>query len=479
MIPPVCQSGFMPRKKQSPKPPEVSNLEDAKLVIEALWDRLNDLEDRLNQNSRNSSRPPSSNGLGASSSSPAKKATGRKRGAQSGHKGSKRMLADNVDESLAYYPDSHCSCGDVVELSDAHCRRHQVFDIPSQAYSVVEHQFYQGQCVQCSKTVKAKLPAHVNQGQMGNNLLAYVAMQSGQFHQSISKIQQQLEQNFGLSFSRGAISEAQGRVSAVLTPAYQDIKANMHQQAVVHCDETRHQRGNEHRWMWQVCTPELSCFMTHLSRCARAAKKLLGDNPENIVVTDQYAGYHYIDADHRQLCWAHILRNMTALAESWGTNKTYGTVLVRLIRILFRLQHRFEDKTLNEKLYRIRMNKLRSAWQQQLELASRRCVTPRYQNRCKLLLKHDDMCWVFLKNHGVPLTNNEAERSLRSYVLWRKGSYGVWSHRGELFRQRILTIVETCRNQKLNPLQWIRDILSAVLNKTTYPLLNDFKAACQ
>ena len=63
--------------------------------------------------------------------------------------------------------------------------------------------------------------------------------------------------------------------------------------AVVHCDETRHQRGNENRWMWQVCTAELSCFMTHFSRGAWAAKKLLGDNPENIVVTDQYAGYHY------------------------------------------------------------------------------------------------------------------------------------------------------------------------------------------
>ncbi len=54
-------------------------------------------------------------------------------------------------------------------------------------------------------------------GQMGNNLLAYVAMQSGQFHQSISKNQQQLEQNFGLSFSRGAISEAQGRVISEAT----------------------------------------------------------------------------------------------------------------------------------------------------------------------------------------------------------------------------------------------------------------------
>lgn len=196
-------------------------------------------------------------------------------------------------------------------------------------------------------------------------------------------------------------------------------------------------------------------------------------------MTDQYAGYHYIDADHRQLCWAHILRNMNALADSWGTNKTYGTLLVRLIRILFRLQHRFEDNTLSEKLYRARMEKLRIAWRQQLELASRRCVTVRYQNRCKLLLKHDDMCWLFLKHNGVPLTNNEAERSLRSYVLWRKGRYDAWSQRGELFRQRILTLVETCRKQTLNPLSWIRAILAATLNKTTYPLLEDFKAACQ
>jgi hypothetical protein len=82
--------------------------------------------------------------------------------------------------------------------------------------------------------------------------------------------------------------------------------------------------------------------MTHFLRGAWAAKKLLGDNPENIVVTDQYAGYHYIEADHRQLCWAHILRNMNALAESWGTNKTYGRVLIRLIRLLFQLQHRRE-----------------------------------------------------------------------------------------------------------------------------------------
>ena len=144
--PASLSEGFMLRKKQPPKPPEVRNLEDAKLVIEALWDRLNDLEDRLNQNSRNSSRPPSSNGPGAGSSAPTKKPTGRKRGAQSGHKGCKRVMADSVDETRTYYPEDTCACGGVIDVSHSPYRRHQVFDIPSQAFTVVEHQLYQGQC---------------------------------------------------------------------------------------------------------------------------------------------------------------------------------------------------------------------------------------------------------------------------------------------------------------------------------------------
>ena len=137
------------------KPPAGDNLDDAKLVIQALWDRLNDLEDRLNQNSRNSSRPPSSNGPGASSSEPLKKLTGRKRLAQFGHKGSKRMLADSVDETLTYYPDDTCACGGAITISDSPYRRQQVFDFPCQALSVIEHQLHQGQCCQCSKTIKA------------------------------------------------------------------------------------------------------------------------------------------------------------------------------------------------------------------------------------------------------------------------------------------------------------------------------------
>jgi transposase len=72
---------------------------------------------------------------------------------------------------------------------------------------VDEHQLYGGTCEQCDDKHQAQLSDTLTSGQMGPNVFAYIAVQAGQFHQSISKIQQQLEQNFGLRFSRGAISE--------------------------------------------------------------------------------------------------------------------------------------------------------------------------------------------------------------------------------------------------------------------------------
>ncbi len=69
-----------------------------------------------------------------------------------------------------------------------------------------------------------ELPETISDTRMGANLLSYIALQSGQVHQSVSQIQQPLKQHFGPGFSRGAISEAQGRVSAMLTPTHQAIK---------------------------------------------------------------------------------------------------------------------------------------------------------------------------------------------------------------------------------------------------------------
>ncbi|WP_270816055.1 IS66-like element ISAs21 family transposase, partial [Aeromonas sp. QDB23] len=332
------------------------------------------------------------------------------------------------------------------------------FDLPEVSYVVTEHQLYRGTCRGCVTTSEAALPDTVSHSQMGANLLSYIALQSGQFHQSISKIQQQLKQHFGLSFSRGAISEAQGRVSAMLTPTHQAIKQQVQSAAIIHADETRHQRGGERRWMWLALSKVAVCFMTAFGRGQEAAKRLLGSELDGVLVTDQYAGYRFIDSAQRQLCWAHVLRNVAAIAESSdAVNQPIGARLVLLADTVFRTRHGYEQGCLSREQYQRRLQRCRQSWRRQLERGSVLC-SKRYRGRCQLLLKDDEMLWRFMENDEIALTNNEAERALRGYVLWRKGSYGVWSHRGEQFRQRILSLVETAKRLGRCPQEWLRAV---------------------
>ena len=467
-------------------PPKFESLEEAQEIIGFLWEKLSELEDRLNQNSQNSSVPPSKDRLGQASkkSSLARKSSGKKPGAQQGHKGHRRERHPNDDRLLVelHCPESHCHCGGRVISNSNPYLTHQVFDLPETAYTVLEHQVYQGQCCQCSEQHKAVLPATVSQTQMGAGLLSFIALQSGEHHQSIRKIQGMLENVFGLRFSTGAISEAQGRVSAMLTQTHQAIHQKMLASPLIMANETSHQRNNEKRWMWVGLSHEAAFFQTNAFRDRDAAIRLLGKDLDAILVTDQYGVYRYIDENQRQLCWAHILRNVAAIADSvLERNEYIGKRLVLLSLSIFRVRHRYEAKTLTQTQYYQRINRLRRSWNETLKKGTYRCSS-RYRGRCKFLLKDDNMLWRFLENDEIPLTNNAAERVIRGYVLWRKCCYGVRSHRGELFRQRLLSLLETAKLLLINPYQWLKSVIQSCIDKTDYPipkqLLDDVSIPC-
>ncbi len=472
---------LMNKNNSQPKQPSLT-LEQANELIYKLLDRIAELEDRLKQNSGNSSRPPSSDGPDVGASVRKRPGSGKKRGAQPGHKGHRRERhpCDARLNVIEHHPSTHCSCCGEPVLSHARpYRSHQVFELPEVSYLVTEHQLFRATCTHCIATTQAELPQAVSDTQMGPNLLSYIALQSGQFHQSISQIQAQLKQHFGLEFSRGAISEAQGRVSSMLTPTYQAIKQQVQSASHVHADETRHQRGGERRWMWMALSKVAVCFMIAFGRGQADAKRLLGQELTGILVTDQYAGYRFIDSSQRQLCWSHVSRNVAAIAESSDTiNQTIGMRLVLLADSVFRVRHRWENGQLSKTQYLRRLKRCRQSWLKQLEEGARLC-TKRYRGRCRLLSNDDEMLWRFMTDEGIALTNNEAERALRGYVLWRKGSYGVWSHRGEQFRQRILSLVETAKRLKRCPQEWLRTIVKACIEKTDYPIPQELLLSTQ
>jgi len=302
--------------------------------------------------------------------------------------------------------------------------------------------------------------------------MSHIAVLAGQYHLSVRKIRQLLRDQYGVTFSIGAISEAQGRVSAMLTPLHQALQKHIQQAPVIHADETTHQRNGEDatRWIWLMASNDAVFQNVRYSRNQGNAKYLLNEQTRAIVVTDQCASYHWLDPDRHQLCLAHVQRNLQQMADYSGKGLTgrIGARLVLLLNAVFRTHHRYETGSLDEQTWLRRMQRLRRGITLLLEKGTQ-VPARRYAGRCQHILKHEPGLWVFLRYRNVPLTNNEAERCLRGSVIMRKICYGTSSDRGEKFRSRVLSVIETCKKRGLAPLTVISTIVSAVTGRQAYP----------
>jgi len=142
-----------------------------------LIDMMALLQERLKLDSRNSSKPPSSDGPGSGNRAQ-RRASQRKRGAQKGHPGSFRALLPvaEVDAVHDCPPKPVCDCGGVVGVCGKPLR-HQVFDVPAQVVAEVqEYRLYGGVCSNCGREHRAALPPGVPSGQIGPRALALIGV---------------------------------------------------------------------------------------------------------------------------------------------------------------------------------------------------------------------------------------------------------------------------------------------------------------
>jgi transposase len=191
--------------------------------------RIEMLEEKLNSNSRNSSRPPSSDrGKG----SPAKPRSGRKAGAQPGHEGKGRVLYEDTDitERRDCYPAPYCACGGMVgswQLS----RRHQVVDLPQIKPLVTEYRLHAGRCERCGKCHEAVLPAGASARLTGPRLLALMGTFTGGYRLSKRQVQGLLQDVFNIEVSVGTISQSEESLSAMLAPTVEQAHAYIRESA--------------------------------------------------------------------------------------------------------------------------------------------------------------------------------------------------------------------------------------------------------
>lgn len=479
-------------------PPQVKNLEGANEIICELWQMLKlalceieELKERLDTDSNNSSKPPSSDSPAQRAKRKKKPKSSRKKGAQVGHKKHSRPIEpeSKVNQFQSFYPDSHCQCGQSLLMEQApHCR-HQVFDLPPVHYHLKEYQLYAGYCSHCDKRHHAVFPDWVPSGQMGPGLISSISLLSGQFHLSTRKIQSFLKEQWSLNFSIGAISESQGKINSWLEPLYRQIGQYVRSSSVANADETTYYRGKERRWLWTLVAGGATYFMTHYSRGKAAANTLLGDFC-GVLVTDHYSGYNGYDREKRQLCWAHLIRGFERISQRRGKAGDIGNRLLFLSHLVSRTHHRYQSHQFDPPIYHRSMARLRQSFKHTLELGSQHHdgqkadgKKPRTASQCAHLLKDEEMCWTFLRYPCVPLTNNTAERSIRPYLIWRKLSFAVQSSRGEQFRPMILSIVETAKGLGISTSDLLREVCELGLRGEPvdiklplFPLISNFPA---
>jgi transposase len=170
------------------------------------------------------------------------------------------------------------------------------------------------------------------------------------------------------------------------------------------------------------------------------------------------------------VCWAHLVRDFTAVAERGGASNALGTACLDLADRLFDRWYQVRAGTLDRATFTLLVAPLQAELHALLEtgLTSSHAKT---RHLCENLLTIEPALWTFVTVAGVEPTNNSAERAVRRAVLWRRRSFGTQSAAGSRFVERILTTVSTLRQQQRGVLDYLTTATQAATAGLPIPSL--------
>ena len=402
-----------------------SELQAQIVVLTERIDELLEQLDKKNKNSRNSSKPPSSEGYSKPAPKSLKQPSGKKAGGQKGHKGSSMKLLREPDEVKEHYPFACIGCSNRALCQMRIAERRYEEDIIVRT-RIVEHRQMACCCPkQGNETVKGSFPANITATkQYGNNLIAFASALSTVGMVGIERIQKLLSGVFQISISTGTIQNRLRFLHEQTKTAVKYIRNKVSQLPLLHCDETGLRVDGKLRWMHCVCDSKWSCYAL---RDGRGSEDMaaIGLLPEyrGILLHDFWRSYFLYDKAEHAMCCAHLLRELVYAEEvkkqEWA--KPLRELLVEMLAERKRLaalgQSFFESSRLDVFYGRydtliaqgLEANPLPERKKGQMGKPVKgemRCLLERFRDFKREILR-------FATDWTVPFTNNEAERSIR------------------------------------------------------------------
>jgi transposase len=416
------------------------------------------------QNSTNSSKPPSSDGLaGEPRRRGRRKKSRRKAGGQPGHRGAHRPLApaERVDQIRPVLPAQCRHCGYLLPAqveqvqSIGAVQRHQVTELPPIQARLIEYQCHRVMCPQCGETTRAAVPEEAT-GNFGPQLTALIAYLTVVCRMPRRVVEALLAQVLGIEISLGSTQNCWEEASQAVAGVCQELEQQLKDEPVLNVDETGWRTNGEKRFLWAFVALRYVVYTVAATRGSEVLVRLLGAVFQGILCSDRFSAYLKYHAGKAQFCWAHLKRNLLGIVEftkSSAVERFCRDALAEHAR-LFRLWHKFRSGQIDRGRLLLRSIPI----QKRIFALAERHLDSRHRevrNLATALFEHNERLFTFLEQEGVEPTNNSAERALRTGVQWRKICFGNRSTQGELATARLLTVAETCDLQRLNILAYL------------------------
>lgn len=427
--------------------------------IMALRAEVSELKSRLNQNSNNSHKPPSSDPY-RKAATPRKK--GGKRGGKEGHQGKGMDRLQFTNEVELKVETERCECGaDLMAVKGEISEVRQVQDIPEPQVVVTDYKQQKKTCPCCGKEHFGIFPQGVNAPvQYGNNVKTLSVLLCNDYKVPIQKVSQLLSDLYGLFPNVSTIVKYNAKAYEKMEAVEMLIKKSILSSLVAHSDETGIRVGGKMFWLHVMSTCMFTYLFTHSKRGLEALKSELSliKDYTGKLVHDSYASYFNFLSIIHALCGAHIIRELTSQEEigrQWA---------VKMKTLLLKLKATDEEQNMNnrENIVKHYQQILTDGIQEEPppERKGKRGREKKSKGLNLIIRMQTNMDAVLLYafDPEVPFTNNQAERDFRFSKVKMNVSHCFRSTDGATHHARIMSVISTARKHNMNVFDTIKNI---------------------
>jgi len=380
--------------------------------------------------------------------------TAKSVGAQKGHQAYTRHVPERIDIIKNLNIQKCVDCGEQLPKETAEVRNRVVTDISLTLKTKnIKYLIHRKYCKNCKKIVEPEVPNVLPHARFGLNLMLFIMYLRLGLRLPGNKVCEFLSTMYNLKISEGEIVHILKQLVIAFGSYYSELEKMIQVARVKHTDSTGWRVNGKNYFAWVFITAGVVLYKIRKRNNSRVPLSVFGTKQKGMtLVIDRHSALRALAEKAKfflQLCWSHILADSKDLAKNFGAE---GRYVHYKLKEIFEMAASFEGNGKQEHVDALKAEIFALTLRHYKHITIRRFVNN--------LWKRDiDSLFRFVTDPDVDPTNNISERELRHLVIIRKISNGSRSARGAHATAMLLSVIQTLRMNKKNPLLEMQEIL--------------------